>query len=142
MICLEGRPGGYSILIGFWRTTPTSWIIFNRNQHQRYRSKGIKDSPPRQPYQHGNKKTFIYKVLETASHVFVRREPTKATFDPFYKDQFCVISRSIRIAYHASEIIVAMNVVNPVYTITEEHQPQANVRCEQQPTTRAFHQRI
>lgn len=48
---------------------------------------------PSHGVRHGEKKTFIFKELYTASHVFVRRDTTKTTFDAPYEGTLKVISR-------------------------------------------------
>lgn len=45
---------------------------------------------------HSGKTTFIFKDLTTASHVFIRRDTPKKTFDPPYEGTYKVIRRNDR----------------------------------------------
>lgn len=91
---------------------------------------------------HGQKKTFIFKDLHTASHVFIRRGAPKGTFDAPYEGPFRVINRSntnFRIDVQGSEMTVAFNRLKPAYIEVEEEfenpQNQEDPQHEEQPTT-------
>lgn len=71
---------------------------------------------------HGTKKTFMFKDLKTASHVFVRRDSPKCMFEPPYEGPYKVLERganTIVVETHGKPNTISINRTKPAYVTTE-----------------------
>lgn len=83
----------------------------------------FQDLRPVDGTRHDTRKPFVFKELNTSSHVFIRRDSPKSTLDPPYEGPFKVISRSdrnFRVDVRGVETTVAVNRLKPAYIANEE----------------------
>ncbi|KZC06855.1 hypothetical protein WN55_08600, partial [Dufourea novaeangliae] len=69
---------------------------------------------------HGHKRVFVFKELDTASHVFVRRDAVKKPLQPPYEGPFLVVSRSSKnfvIKIGQREVSVSKDRLKPVFAV-------------------------
>ncbi|XP_023242776.1 uncharacterized protein LOC111640921, partial [Centruroides sculpturatus] len=106
---------------------------------------------PVSPRKHGNHQTFVFRDLQTCSHVFVRHDAIRKPLQPPYDGPFQVLQRSdktFRVNINGKEVTVTIDRLKPAFvadpttsvpTSTEERPPPPTDLDETQPpvTTRS-----
>lgn len=72
--------------------------------------------------QHGEKHTFIFKDLATASHVFVRHDGSKAILQPPYDGPYRVVKKmdkSFIVDVRGRETNISIDRLKPAYILSE-----------------------
>jgi transposase InsO family protein len=70
---------------------------------------------------HGGKKPFIFKELNTCTHVFVRTDISKGALDPPYSGPYPIISRTDKTAVihvRGADVTVSMDRLKPAYVLS------------------------
>lgn len=77
------------------------------------------------PTSHHNKnKIFVYKNLSTSTHVFVRDDTLKGTFQPSYNGPFEVLKRgekTYKILCKGKDVTVSIDRLKPAYTLSDNN---------------------
>ncbi|KAL0893731.1 hypothetical protein ABMA27_013877 [Loxostege sticticalis] len=73
---------------------------------------------------HHNSKIFVYKELATSSHVFVRDDTVRGTFQPAYNGPFEVMTRgpkTFKIKIKNKTVTVSIDRLKPAYTLSDKN---------------------
>lgn len=85
----------------------------------RQRLKQIRPTPASQ---HGSKQIFVFKELDSSTHVFVRHDAPKGSLQPCYDGPFEVVERKNKyfvISIRGKEVAVSIDRLKPAYVLAE-----------------------
>lgn len=91
---------------------------------------------PTNPKHHGKRSTFVYKDLDTCTHVFVRRDSQKQILQPAYDGPYQVIKRGdkvIKLEINRRHVNISIDRVKPAYVCNPDP-----IEASKEPTTVTF----
>ncbi|XP_020298537.1 uncharacterized protein LOC109862804 [Pseudomyrmex gracilis] len=130
-------PGQFLVETQSPETQTNSWL----EQLQR----SMRELQPR-IRRHGHQAPFVFKDLETAIHVFVRRSILSGALQSPYNGSFKITSRNskiFKVLIHGKEVTVSADRVKPAYLFEETNtEPQTTLTKETELPTRTRSGRI
>ncbi|XP_050588710.1 uncharacterized protein LOC126921296 [Bombus affinis] len=110
---------------------PTEFFVSTKQQPNSEFANRLKERiekiRPHPITRHGEKKTFVFRELETSPYVFVRHDASGGPLQPLYDGPYQVIQRgkkTFTIKINNKNVIVSLDRLKPAFTVSDDIEQQ------------------